>query len=223
MEDELFNDPQVINAIINGVNGYQRNKKKQSPKKEDKLKNIYKNYPALKAMGKVILKADTSFTKDKTGAGSIEYFSPKQDTVTYDTGYKYGHPQKGKHGIVYNPHTNTEQDIALDMLHGMTADKTYNKYRSEFSDTMVNSEFGEDLKREWQQYNEETQGENDGFEQFKNNWIDGTIRNLMFKGTPEDFKKSNYWEDARKVYLSNKEIGDKFSKIEGYLKTGKRR
>jgi len=211
------------------INGVKAVKEQKDTKKEtkDTLKSIYKNYPALKAMGKVILKADTSYTKDKTGAGSIEYFSPKERSITYNTGYKYKHPQRGTHGIVYNPNTTTEQGIALDMLHGMTQDKTYDKYREEFMDVMGKSKFNNDLQNEWQQFKDERGKDipfwkQEKFEKFKSNWIDGIIRNLMFEGTPEDFKKANYWEDAREVYLSDEGIKDKFGKIEKYLKTGKK-
>jgi len=197
----------------------------QKPKKaQEGLKaSLYNKYPALKSMGEVTLKPDTAFTRDKTGAGSIEYFSPTQDTITYDNGYKYPHPGLGTHGIVYNPQSNTEQDVALDMLHGMSAaDKTYAKRRNSFGESFMDSKFSSDLNREWERYNEETEGKNDGYEQFKKNYLDGTVRNLMFEGTPEDFKKSNYWEDARKVYLSDPKINKNFSRLQSYITTGKK-
>lgn len=206
-------DEKVISGLAEATKSY---------KKEDPiLENIYNKYPALKKMGKVALKQDTKFTRDITGAGSIEYFSPTQDTITYDNGYKYGHPSKGQHGIVYNPNFNTEQDIALDMLHGMGVDKNYDKYKNDLIKAVSNSKFNGDLIGQWNEYNTQTKGENDGFNSFKNNWIDGMIRNLLFEGTDKDFEKKNYWKDARKVYLSEKDINSSFSKIESYLKTGK--
>jgi len=197
----------------------------QKPKKaqEGVKASVYAKYPALKSLGPTTIKQDTTFTKDKTGAGSIEYFSPTQDTVTYDNGYKYPHPGLGTHGIVYDPKTNTEQDVALDMLHGMSAaDKAYARRRNSFGEAFMKSKYSGDLKRDWEQYNNKTNGKNDGYEQFKKNYLDGTVRNLLFEGTPEDFEKSNYWQDAQKEYLSDPKMNDKFSKLKSYLTTGKR-
>jgi flagellar basal body rod protein FlgC len=84
------------------------------------LSKIYSKYPAFKNMGNITLKSDPSFTKEKTGLGEIEYFSPTQDTITYPTEYKYPHPNLGTHGIVYNPNiNNVEESVRLDLLHGM--------------------------------------------------------------------------------------------------------
>jgi hypothetical protein len=213
-------DGKILKGAVNAIK--QEKKGKLGPVEGDEmLKNIYKNFPAFKNMRDVVVKADTSFTREKTGAGDIEYFSPDQDTVTYDTGFKYPHPQKGSHGIVYNPKDNDEQSVMLDMLHGMRTDSTYNKHTEEFTKAF-DSKFGDDIIGEWERYNEETKGENDGFEQFKKNYIDGTLRNLMFQGTDADFEKSRYWKDARKVYLQDPDIKDKFFKIENYLKTNKK-
>lgn len=188
------------------------------------LESIYTRYPAFKNMGTVTLHPDSNFTKDKTGVGDIEYFGNENEgrqSVIYENGYEYKHPKPGTHGIVYNPETNNEQNIMLDMLHGMTKDETYAKHRNEFKDSFLNSRYGEDYKREWKNYNEETKGNNDGEEQFKNNWVDGQIRALMFEGTDEDFEKSRYWKDAKKEYLQDPNIDRTFNQIQNYLKTGK--
>lgn len=184
------------------------------------LKNINAKYPAFKNMGEVTIKADPEFTRDKTGVGSIEYFGiqDNRDRVTYGNGYSYPHPKKGTHGIVYDPKTNNEQSIMLDMLHGMTSDTVYNKHRDEFKKTFLErhkSDFEADWEREREEY-----GEGDGKEQFKENWIDGHIRGLMFEGTPEEFKKAKYWPEAREVYLKDKDVNKKFNQLKNYLKTG---
>ena len=186
------------------------------------LSNIYSKYPAFKNMGEVTLKADPNFTVDKTGAGSIEYFSNQQgrDKITYNTGYSYPHPKPGTHGIVYNPNGNNEQDVMLDMLHGMTVDPVYNKHRSEFASEFIKNNEG-DFNADWDRYNKETEGDNDGINSFKENWIDGQIRGLMFEGDPDDFEKHRYWPDAKNVYLSNQNVKDKFIQLQNYLKTGK--
>ena len=129
-------------------------------------------------------------------------------------------PKLGTHGILYNPNTNNEQNIMLDMLHGMKTDPKYKQYRSDFSDAFIKAN-GQDLKNDWENHNKETKGNNDGFEQFKNNWVDGQIRGLMYEGTDADFKKQRYWKDAKKVYLKDETVNNKYSALKNYLQTGK--
>jgi hypothetical protein len=201
------------NGIIIGKNSIDNSK--------EMLDNIYNKYPAFKNMGELTVKADPEFTRDKTGAGDIEYFSPNDwhDKNTYNTGYIYNHPKKGTHAIVYNPKNNDQQSIMLDMLHGMTSDPVYSKHRSELSDAILNKYKG-DFEGEWKDYNNETKGNNDGKETFKNNWIDGKVRSLMFEGTPEDYKKHRYWEGEKDLYFQDKNIKTKFNQLKNYLKTG---
>ena len=52
---------------------------------------------------------DTTFTRDKTGAGSIEYFSSQHpEGIIYPNGYHRKHPIPGKDVILYNPNENDE-------------------------------------------------------------------------------------------------------------------
>jgi hypothetical protein len=187
------------------------------------LTSVYNKYPAFRNMGNVVLKADRTFTRDKTQVGDIEFFDSNKlenNTITYNNGFKVKNPNPNGFGIIYNPDNNNEQNIMLDMLHGMTKDKAYAKHREEFSNAFLNSKYGEDYKREWEQYNKETNGKNDGEQQFRDNWIDGNIRNLMFEGTDEDFKKARYWKDAKKEYLQDKNINRTFGKLKNYLQVG---
>lgn len=194
------------------------------PEGEDPiLKSIYKKYPAFKNMGNVVLKADRAFTRDKTQAGDIEFFNSdnlENNTITYNNGYKVKNPNPNGFGIIYNPNNNNEQNIMLDMLHGMPKDKVYAKHREEFGTAFLNSQYGGNYKREWEQYNTETEDENDGEQQFKDNWIDGQIRGLMFEGTDEDFKKARYWKDAKKEYLQDENINRTFGQLNNYLQIG---
>lgn len=189
------------------------------------LQNIYTKYPAMKNMGEVIIKADPEFTREKTGAGDIEFMDTKKlenNTVHYNNGYTVENPNPNGLGLVYNPNTNTEQDIFLDMLHGMTNDPTYAKHRSEFKKAFLDSKYSQDFEREWDWYNKETNGDNDGKQQYKENWIDGQVRGLLFEGTPEDFNKKNYWQGARNEYLRNPEIAKSISKLYAYLQSNLR-
>jgi hypothetical protein len=68
---------------------------------------------------------DTTYSRDKTGVGDIEYFPPNAPGWFYPNGYYQKHPKPGKHVILYNPKYNDEQDIRLDALHAMPADATY--------------------------------------------------------------------------------------------------
>jgi hypothetical protein len=190
------------------------------------LSNIYNKYPAFRNMGNVTLKADTGFTKENTGIGDIEFFDSKTKEITYPNGYKVVNPSNNGSGIIYNPNTNTEQNIMLDMLHGMPSDPVYNKIKSELGDAYLNSEFAEDFYNDSKYFKnkvgeekwKEWYGNDKGF--FDKSYLDGVIRNLMFEGTAEDFKKNNYWEDARKEYFKDKDIKTKYTQLENYLKTG---
>ena len=146
------------------------------------LDNIYKKYPALKNMGKTTIAADPNFTSDKTGIGDIEYFRQypynkinptfdmiegnlnkypeiRRGSVRYNNGFVAQHPDPSAktHGIRYNPETNDEQDVMLDMLHGMRkGDKNYAKLRADFANTVLNSKYGGDFKHNFENDMEET-------------------------------------------------------------------
>jgi len=187
-------------------------------KKDSTLSNIYNKYPAFRNMGNVTLKADTGFTKENTGIGEIEYFSPTQDTITYPTKYKYPHPNLGTHGIVYNPNiNNVEEAVRLDLLHGMPiSDKVYAKHRDEFGKSFK-KENQEDIDYWWNKDKEEY-GDLDGKESYEKNYIDGIARGLLLQGKPEDM---GYSTEANKYYLQSPEISKRKKQLENYLKTGK--
>jgi SHS2 domain-containing protein len=174
------------------------------------LDNIYQKYSALRSMGKVTLKADPNFTRDKTGAGSIEYFSPKQDTVRYGTGLKTPHPKLGTHGIVYNPNENTEEDIMLDMLHGMTSDKEYSRLRDKFKEQTI-SDRGGDIKYFYEKDKKEGRAR-DGYEQWLDNYVDGLIRSEISTATQGDYALEREGNTPNMKGIA--------SEIDSYLKTG---
>ena len=148
------------------------------------LDSIQAKYPAIKNLGNITLKADTAFTSDKTGVGDIEYFSPDsgRDTITYSNGYKYPHPNPGTNAIVYNPKTNTQEDIFLDLLHGMPAsDPEYNKLRENFKQQTLRDR-GEDIKYFYQKDKEQGKA-SDGYESWVDNYVDGLIRSELSSDT----------------------------------------
>lgn len=230
MVEKHLSNPQVFDTAVSFVhkNHYQdlpiENVRSAfvSEHHDPMLENIYKKYPAFKNMGNVVLKADTNFTREKTGFGDIEFMDTKKlenNSVHYPNGYTVENPNKKGFGIVYNPKTNNEQNIMLDMLHGLKdTDPIYTQHRKEFENSFVKANAG-DLRNDWIN-NVKENGLGDGYEQFKSNWIDGQIRGLMFDGTPEQFKEQNYWQDAKKVYLKNPDVATKFQQLQDYLKTG---
>jgi len=208
-----------INSFIGSNNTGSLPPAKPSTEGADMFGKIKSKYPAMEALGDVTFKSDTSFTKEKTGAGSIETFMPYEgrDNITYDTGYSYQHPKAGTLGVVYNPNENTQQDIELDLLHGMSdVDPQYKTHRDNFKQAFMGSKYSSDLEAAWNDH-ESKYGTGDGKEQFINNEIDGHIRNLMFEGTDADFEKSNYWTGAREEYLSNPDISRSFSQLKHHL------
>jgi hypothetical protein len=191
------------------------------------LDDVYSKYPALKIMQDDLkIFGDPSFTREATGVGDIEFFGKNDETFTYPTGFKYDNPNPGGYGIPFNPKNNNSQGIALDMLHGMDeADPKYKKLKEEFATNFLASKFKEDFDSEakWlkddvgeEQYNEWYKSDDDFFNK---NYIDGIIRNLLYEGTAEDFKRDRYWDKAQEVYLSVPELKESFNNLKKYLTT----
>jgi hypothetical protein len=98
---------------------------------------------------------DTTFTRDKTGVGDIEYFNPKHPGIRYPNGYYREHPKPGKNVILYNPNNNDEQDVRLDALHIMPEDATYDVLNTLYRNAARNSDveynakmrYNEDVKK----------------------------------------------------------------------------
>lgn len=79
------------------------------------------------------VKADTSFTRDRTGIGDIDVFNKYDgDTIPYPNGYKVVNPYPGQNTIIYNPKTNDLQDLRLDALHLMPQDEVYDALNSQY-------------------------------------------------------------------------------------------
>jgi hypothetical protein len=60
--------------------------------------------------------SDPNFTREATGAGSIEYIN--EPNISYPNGYVLNNPTNGP-TIIYNPNDNTEDDVMLDALHAL--------------------------------------------------------------------------------------------------------
>lgn len=183
-------------------------------------KDAMEMFPALKALGNVKVKADKKFTKDLTGIGDIEYFAPGQKAITYPSGARVKHPGSDRrHTVLVNPETNDAQNVALDMLHGLAAeDPTYSRLLEEFGEAL-----GEDDPKHFYELAKEEGLAEDGYDQFRQNYIDGKIRNLLFQGSQEDFDKAIYnSEERQQIQRYNPIAYNKFLEIENHLKSPKK-
>ena len=200
---------------------YDKNPKNR--KNIEKEKAMQK-YGALNSMRKtgVTVEPDEEFTRDATGIGSIEYFSPgliqNGFDITYNNGHKSKHPLPGTHGIKYDPETNDTQDIAMDMLHGLSYDdENYRSKRGEFKEALLQHR-GEDIDYYWKQQ-VEREGEGDGKEAFINNFVDGEIRNGLFEGDDKKFRDHKYSRKAQEELKNDPKLSKIWHNLEGYIRT----
>jgi hypothetical protein len=178
------------------------------------LDNIYTKWPALKKLGNVTLKPDESFTRERTGLGDIEFFSPDLPQVSYPNGYIAPHPGLGTYGILYNPLTNDEQNIRLDMLHGMPdADRHYRRLRNRFVKAVKHSDVYDEMNHWYNQALQNGEAE-DGRQHWMDNYTDGQLRTLLYEG---DRSKQNYSDEEAEQLLSHPRIKRKFNKLNNYL------
>jgi len=179
-------------------------------------KDALEMFPALEALGDVKVKTSKRFTKEKTGIGDIEYFAPGQEQVTYPTGEVFKHPGSDKkHAVLVNPDTNNAQSVALDLLHGLSSvDPEYKSMVEAFGNSLDEEEI-----KYWYDQDVESGLAMDGYDQFRQNYVDGKIRNLLFEGTPEDFKQARYNPDEKTyIQLTNPDAFEQFQRIEQHLK-----
>ena len=179
-----------------------------------------------KALGNINFEIipDTTFTRDKTGAGSIEYFQKEHpEGITYPNGYRKPHPSPGNDVILYNPKENDEQDIRLDALHIMPKDATYDALNTIYREAAKNSDVTWNAKRKRDEdiikYGEENI---DPFIQYFNNEADGLLRNMFIEGTPEYIASKRYYPDKDQLRAWNKHILPEINAIQQYLETGER-
>ena len=170
-------------------------------------------YPALRALGRFKVETDPNFHPQ--GMGTIEYFDRDTPQITYPEGEVYPHPARGrKPAVLVNPQYNDAQNVALDLLHGMTdADPKYRELRSSLASSLNE----DDMKYFYEKDREEGYGM-DGYERWKENYIDGKIRNLLFEGSKEDFERNRYYEKEREEMEGRNPQGYKaFLDLKEYL------
>ena len=165
---------------------------------------------------------DSTFTRDKTGIGSIEYFSADNNNgITYLNGYHKAHPKPGTDVILYDPTTNDQQDVRLDALHLMPKDPIYGalydiyRYNAKEGDVMHNAKrrYAEDASK----YGVENI---DSFDQYFTNEADGLLRNMFIEGTPEYIKSKRYYPNKAQLEQWNAHLMPYINDIKTYLETG---
>ena len=196
---------------------------------KDILENIRKKWPALRNIQFTIV-SDPNFTREATGAGSIEYIN--EPSISYPNGYVLNNPTNGP-TIIYNPNDNTEDDVMLDALHALrdldphykVLLKNYEDAQMEhnFFDILYNSQYYDQLRKYSQEYvdSEDFQKE---LEQIPYEYIiqgvDGSLRGLL---APDIIReKSGYQskEDAINSWLNHKDINNAYIALKHYLESG---
>lgn len=196
---------------------------------EDEMKGIIeKRWPAIKNTSEYHIYRDPEYTSEKTGAGSIEYI--RQSEIKYKNGFILKNPNETP-TIVFNPDTNTIDDIQLDAIHHFRyTDPKYQQVLKPFEDYLLqnkkgdvfwNSELGKifrDAKQKDSSFSDFI--DKNINEDYIAQGIDGVIRDLL---APDKLRrKSKYQskENADKQWLFDDTSRQLFQNIKDYLETG---
>lgn len=183
--------PGLLSVITPNPEKYKKGKYCFGDGSDDIREQIEKDFPSSKAFGTILpdytVVSDPTFTRDKTGAGEIEYFDEPE--IIYANGYRKTNPTKGP-SLVYNPNSQTEEDVKLDLLHHYRKyDPVYQDLLKDYTNTqypgqiLYNSELGEyfrNLPKEqqtdenWNKLVKENLNS-----QYVIQGIDGSLRGLM--------------------------------------------
>jgi hypothetical protein len=180
-----------------------------------KLDDVYSKWPALKNMGPSALTANSNLGNG-LGYGGVEFMHPDLTEVNYDNGTLVN-PTPGKNSIIYNPSTEDEQNIRLDMLHGMHQDPKFNQYREQFKQSVLgDSELNADINY-WYNIDKEKGRAEDGKDQYTDNYIDGQMRTLLYEG---DRKLHNYSDEEANDLHDREDVRRSIHKMQNYLESG---
>ena len=198
------------------------------PSEDDMKRIIEKRWPAIKNTSEYHIYRDPEYTSEKTGAGSIEYI--RQPEIKYKNGFTLKNPNETP-TIVFNPDTNTIDDIQLDAIHHFRfTDPKYQQVLKPFEnyllqnkkgDVFWNSELGEifrDAKQKDSSFSNFI--DKNINEEYIAQGIDGVIRDLL---APDKLRrKSKYQskENADKQWLFDNTSRQLFQNIKDYLETG---
>jgi hypothetical protein len=180
------------------------------------LSDALQRFPALRGLGDISVVPDKGFTRELTGMGDIEYYGPEQGAITYPSGNVVDRPSpRGRHTVLVNPDTNDSQSVALDLLHGLAdSDPTFASMIRDFGDSLSEGEI-----QYWYSKDKEKGFAEDGYDRFRQNYIDGKLRNLLFEGSDEDFERARYNPNERQDMKGyNPKAYELFESIQNYLK-----
>ena len=181
---------------------------------------LLKEWPVLGNI-KFHIVSDSTFTKDKTGKGSIEYFSPEEkEYMSYPNGYKHKNPYVGEASIVYNPSDNDYEDIKMDLLHALRVqDPQYRALVNQIDKIVLEGDddlhrnaklhYDEDYKKYGKEYAP--------FQIYVENEVDGLLRNLFYNGSPQMLEQKNYYPNKESLKKWNQHLLPYIQKIEKYL------
>lgn len=198
------------------------------PSEDDMKRIIEKRWPAIKNASEYHIYRDHEYTSEKTGKGSIEYI--RQPEIKYKNGFILKNPNETP-TIVFNPDTNTIDDIQLDAIHHFRyADPKYQQVLKPFEDYLLQNKKGDVFQNsELGNIFRDTKQKDSSFSDFidKNineeyiaQGIDGVIRDLL--ATDKLRRKSKYQskENADKQWLFDDTSRQLFKSIKDYLETG---
>lgn len=205
------------------------------PSEDDMKRIIEKRWPAIKNTSEYHIYRDPEYTSEKTGKGSIEYI--RQPEIKYENGFILKNPNETP-TIVFNPDTNTIDDIQLDAIHHFRyADPKYQQVLKPFEDYLLqnkkgdvfwNSELG-DIFRDAKQKDSSFSDfiDKNINEDYIAQGVDGVIRDLLApdklrRKSENDSDKFKYQpkEDADKQWLFDDTSRQLFQNIKDYLETG---
>lgn len=196
---------------------------------EDEMKGIIeKRWPAIRNTSKYHIYRDPEYTSEKTGAGSIEYI--RQPEIKYKNGFILKNPNETP-TIVFNPDTNTIDDIQLDTIHHFRfTDPKYQQVLKPFEDYLLQNKKGDVFwNSELGKIFRDTKQKDSSFSDFidKNineeyiaQGIDGVIRDLLASDKLRRKSKYQSKENADKQWLFDDTSRQLFQNIKDYLETG---
>lgn len=200
-----------LNNIRKSYNSFAEGGQTDNPKEWKVLNNT--QYQAVE---------DPNFTREVTGAGSIEYFPATSKGITYPNGYYREHPNPGNNVILYNPKENDEQDIRLDALHMMPdVDPTYAALNALYREAAKNSDVMYNAEQRYKEDAEKYGKENiDSKEDYFRNEADGLLRNMFIEGTPEYIESRRYYPNKEQLKEWNSHLMPFINDLQTYLETG---
>ena len=204
------------------------------PSEQQIKQTIEKEWPSAVGLPQYRITKDPTFTRERTGAGSIEYFN--EPSITYRNGTTVQNPNQ-EPTLLFDPNTNTVEDIKLDLLHHYREyDKEYQKLLLDYTNALINNKhtasdlfwnselgeqyrnkYGKDIEKHWDEWNQMVE-ENINNDQYLTQAIDGSLRSLMASDALRE--KSNYdtKEGAEASWLKDEYAKRAYNNIVKYLK-----